>query len=104
MTGNGFEKVFDYADYGVSGTGINGYVKDSVMTKDGRFPITFTGGSSTFWCDYFYLNTQIVSVPLVGGNCNNGLNCGACVYLDGTAGVARWNVAPGLSSKMPYTA
>ena len=104
LTGNGFEKVFNYNDYGVSGTGINGYVKDSIMTKDGRFPITFTGGSSTYWCDYFYLNTQIVSVPLVGGGCHNGLGCGACVDLNNTAGGAYWNIAPGLSSKMPYTA
>lgn len=38
-----------------------------------------------------------VSVPLVGGNCNNGLNCGAYVNLNNTAGNANWNIAPGHS-------
>lgn len=38
-----------------------------------------------------------VAVPLVGGNCNNGLNCGAYVNLNNTAGNANWNIAPGHS-------
>lgn len=36
-------------------------------------------------------------MPLVGGNCNNGLNCGAYVNLNNTAGNANWNIAPGHS-------
>ena len=37
LTGAGFEKVLDFADYGVSGS-VGGYMKDTVMTKAGRFP------------------------------------------------------------------
>ena len=74
------------------------------MTKAGRFPVTYTGSSSTYLCDYFWLNTGIVAVPLVGGRCYNGLGCGACVSLDSTAGGASWSVAPGLSCKMPNAA
>jgi len=96
LTGAGFEKVLDFADYGVSGS-VGGYMKDTVMTKAGRFPVTYTGSSSTYLCDYFWLNTGIVAVPLVGGNCNNGLNCGAYVNLNNTAGNANWNIAPGHS-------
>ena len=103
LTGAGFEKVLDFADYGVSGS-VGGYMKDTVMTKAGRFPVTYTGSSSTYLCDYFWLNTGIVAVPLVGGPCNCGLNCGACVNVNGTAGVANWGVAPGLSCKMPNAA
>ena len=83
---------------------VGGYMKDTVMTKAGRFPVTYTGSSSTYLCDYFWLNTGIVAVPLVGGSCTNGLNCGACVYLHDTAGVAYWAFAPGLSCKMPNAA
>ena len=36
-------------------------------------------------------------MPLVGGNCNNGLNCGAYVNLNNTASNANWNIAPGHS-------
>ena len=103
LTGAGFEKVLDFADYGVSGS-VGGYMKDTVMTKAGRFPVTYTGSSSTYLCDYFWLNTGIVAVPLVGGNVNDGLHCGACVNLSGTAGFAYWYIAPGLSCKMPNAA
>lgn len=103
LTGAGFEKVLDFADYGVSGS-VGGYMKDTVMTKAGRFPVTYTGSSSTYLCDYFWLNTGIVAVPLVGGSCNDGLICGAYVHLNGTAGNAYWSIAPGLSCKMPNAA
>ena len=89
--------------YTASGS-VGGYMKDTVMTKAGRFPVTYTGSSSTYLCDYFWLNTGIVAVPLVGGNCNGGLRCGACVSLNLTAGAADWYVAPGLSCKMPNAA
>lgn len=103
LTGAGFEKVLDFADYGVSGS-VGGYMKDTVMTKAGRFPVTYTGSSSTYLCDYFWLNTGIVAVPLVGGHCSYGLVCGACVSLNNAAGDAYWNRAPGLSCKMPNAA
>ena len=74
------------------------------MTKAGRFSKTFNGSSSTYTCDYGYINPTIVSVPLVGGYCDYGLGCGACVYLNNTAGSAAWNFAPGLSCKMPNAA
>ena len=103
FTGAGFETVFDYADLGIKASA-SGYVKDTVMTKAGRFFKTFGGSSSTYTCDYGYINPTIVSVPLVGGGCSNGLNCGACVGLNNTAGVAAWYIAPGLSCKMPNAA
>lgn len=79
-------------------------MKDTVMTKAGRFPVTYTGSSSTYLCDYFWLNTGIVAVPLVGGHCGVGLCCGACVDLNTAAGGASWAIAPGLSCKMPNAA
>ena len=103
LTGAGFEKVLDYAELGVTAQ-TSGYVKETVMTKAGRFAKTFNGSSSTYTCDYGSINPGIVAVPLVGGNCNDGLVCGACVYLGYTAGAANWNFAPGLSCKMPNAA
>jgi hypothetical protein len=43
-------------------------------------------------------------VPLVGGSCSYGLNCGAYVSLTNAAGSADWNIAPGLSCEMPAAA
>ena len=45
-----------------------------------------------------------MAVPLVGGYCTHGLNCGAYVSLGDAAGVAYWSIAPGLSCEMPAAA
>ena len=102
FTGAGFETVLDYKDLGITASA-SGYMRDTVMTKAGRFAKTFNGSSSTYTCDYGSINPTIVSVPRVGG-CNNGLGCGAYVYLDNTASSAGWSIAPGLSCKMPNAA
>ena len=103
FTGAGFETVLDYKDLGITASA-SGYMRDTVMTKAGRFAKTFNGSSSTYTCDYGSINPTIVSVPLVGGSCGDGLACGACVNLGSTAGGAAWNIAPGLSCKMPNAA
>ena len=56
-----------------------------------------------YTADYGAIDAEIVSVPLVGGYCNNGLRCGAYVSLNNTAGDAGWHIAPGLSCIMPNT-
>ena len=103
FTGAGFETVLDYKDLGITASA-SGYMRDTVMTKAGRFAKTFNGSSSTYTCDYGSINPTIVSVPLVGGFCNGGLYCGAYVYLSSAAGFAYWFFAPGLSCKMPNAA
>ena len=95
--------MLDYKDLGITASA-SGYMRDTVMTKAGRFAKTFNGSSSTYTCDYGSINPTIVSVPLVGGGCNYGLYCGACVSLRNTASSAYWGVAPGLSCKMPNAA
>lgn len=81
-----------------------GYVDKTVMTPYGRLPISFNGTSHRYAADGGAVDTEIVAVPLVGGNCYDGLYCGACVYLYATAGDANWNIAPGLSCEMPTAA
>ena len=103
FTGAGFETVLDYKDLGITASA-SGYMRDTVMTKAGRFAKTFNGSSSTYTCDYGSINPTIVSVPLVGGSCSDGLDCGACVSLNNTASIANWYFAPGLSCKMPNAA
>ena len=74
------------------------------MTPYGRFPVSYTGNIGEHTTDGGGVDTQIVSVPRVGGFCYDGLRCGACVYLDYTAGYANWGIAPGLSCEMPVAA
>ena len=74
------------------------------MTPYGRLPISFAGDSHKYAADYGAVDTEIVAVPLVGGSCGNGLNCGAYVCLYDTVGNADWSIAPGLSCEMPAAA
>ena len=100
FTGEGYKNIYRYMtndfDYG--------FVDGTVMTPYGRFPVSFNGSRHAYTADYGAIDAEIVSVPLVGGNCNGGLNCGAYVHLSSTAGVASWRIAPGLSCIMPNTA
>ena len=100
FTGQGYKSVYRYIirsfDYG--------FVDGTVMTPYGRFPVSFNGGRHEYTADYGAIDAEIVSVPLVGGGCNSGLLCGACVNLNYTASAASWNIAPGLSCIMPNTA
>lgn len=100
FTGEGYKSIYRYMtndfDYG--------FVDGTVMTPYGRFPVSFNGSRHEYTADYGAIDTEIASVPLVGGYCYSGLDCGACVYLGDTASVADWSIAPGLSCIMPNTA
>ena len=113
---NGIVKVHTYGEYNFTGEGYKsiyrymtndfeyGFVDGTVMTPYGRFPVSFNGSRHAYTADYGAIDTEIISVPLVGGGCACGLCCGACVNLNGTASGAGWSVAPGLSCIMPNTA
>ena len=100
FTGEGYKSIYRYMtndfDYG--------FVDGTVMTPYGRFPVSFNGSRHEYTADYGAIDTEIVSVPLVGGGCANGLNGGACVYLRYAASNASWIIAPGLSCIMPNAA
>ena len=100
FTGEGYTDVYRYMwnDWRY------GYVDKTVMTPYGRLPISFAGDSHKYAADYGAVDTEIVAVPLVGGGCYDGLNCGAYVSLNSSAGSADWNIAPGLSCEMPAAA
>ena len=113
---NGIVKVHTYGEYNFTGEGYKsiyrymtndfeyGFVDGTVMTPYGRFPVSFNGSRHAYTADYGAIDTEIISVPLVGGSCYNGLDCGAAVGLNSTASTAVWSVAPGLSCIMPNTA
>ena len=113
---HGTVKVLPYGEEDFTGKGYKpiyrfmfeswkfGYVDKTVMTPYGRLPVAFNGNVGEYTTDGGAVDTSIVSVPLVGGNCCNGLSCGADVNWYNTAGAARWNIAPGLSCEMPVTA
>ena len=68
----------------------------------GTFPTATGGSDSTYECDYFWINTGITAVPVVGGACNHDAMCGArCLHCGNAASSAAWNLGASLSLKNP---
>lgn len=88
-----------YVDMGVA-CATSGYVVQTSTTQYGRITETVGGSSSTYRCDYYYINTSGTRVAIVGGYASAGSGCGSYVNLRNTASSAYWYLAPGLTSKM----
>lgn len=58
----------------------DGYVKTEILGEYfDLFPTAVGGGSTSYWCDYFYRNLATGQLVLWGGSANNGASCGlAC--------------------------
>ena len=81
-----------------------GWQKDTLMTRYGRFVKSVGGSASTYRCCYYWINVTIVAVALVGGDANNGANCGAYVSLSSTASLANWRFGGSPSCEEPLAA
>lgn len=100
LTGDG------YSDVGIKFSGASsGYQKETKSGRYGRIVKTTGGSSSTYTCDYFWWNAGITAVALVGGTCNDGACCGAdCLYLNSSAGNARWSFGASVFLEQPIAA
>lgn len=60
----------------------DGYVKSIALGEFfDIFPATVGGGSTSYWCDYFWQNTASGQLVLFGGRANHGSYCGlVCAY------------------------
>lgn len=108
-TGEGYVQIIDYVSEGIAEAGgqiKQGWPSKTICSQYGRFTANRSGGSaSTYLCDYFYINPDIVAVALGGGNAHHGAYAGpGSVGLNSTRAAASWNIAPGLSCKMPLAA
>lgn len=79
-----------------------GYVKKAKQTEYGLFPTDLAGSEATYDCDYHYYNPAIVAVAIVGGNCDNGAQCGRYLNVNNVAGNARWNIGASLYLPLMY--
>lgn len=83
----------------------SGYTKSTKMEHFGRIPTALGGSSSTYLCDYFWINTDGVRVALCGGACSYGALCGAwCLYLYHAASHTTWTIGAALSCEQPSAA
>lgn len=100
---NGRFKVSTDYHYDVSGgtykdTGIDAPVEGwqktlAVADKFGLLPSTVGGSSTTYYCDYFWINKTITSVGLRLGRCYDGSQAGAfSLYSGNVAGDSWWDI------------
>jgi hypothetical protein len=78
--------IYDETSATLETTGVlapnEGYIKTmAVIPEYGLLPIATGGSSSTYYCDYFWINKTITSVALRFGACSNGAKAGGW-YLD----------------------
>lgn len=92
----------DYFNTGLAFPTTNNFVTNAYMTEHGRIPKSVGGSSSTWLCDYFYINTSVVAVAVVGGSCNSGAACGAAsLNVSIAADSAYWYIGASLSCEQP---
>ena len=87
LTGEGYETIRKGITAPSHG---GGWVKHATETEFGLFPTDLTGSDATYDCTYHYYNPAILSIPIVGGSCVNGSQCGRSLAVSSTAGHAGW--------------
>ena len=77
-----------------------GYGSSTMTNEYGRFATAVNGSETTYTCDYYYCQSDTSNTYFadVGGNCNNGANCGASfVYVYLSASDSSWSFGASLS-------
>ncbi len=88
-TGDGYEST----GLTPAGTSSGGYINLTNMSSKGRIGYNASGSSSTYTCDGLWFNNSQVDYAIVGGNCNNGLLCGASTLnVNNLVSNSNWNI------------
>lgn len=99
LTGEGYDAVGEIVPQPGEAAGFGGYFSTARNTPQGLLPTALSGSSATYYCDYHYLNSAILSVPFVGGYCRNGSLGGRCVNVNNIVSFGIWNIGASLSYK-----
>ena len=101
LTGAGYDVVGETVSQPSSDSAFGGWFSTARNTPQGLLPTALNGGDTTYYCDFHYINVDVLSVPLVGGYWVDGSGCGRYVNVDSVAGVAGWAIGASLSYKRP---
>ena len=101
LTGAGYDGVGETVSQPSSDSAFGGWFSAARNTPQGLLPTALSGGDSTYYCDFHYINVGVLCVPLVGGFCASGSRCGRYVNVGRVAGAAWWYVGASLSYKRP---
>lgn len=93
MTGNG------YINFGAIARE-SGYISKMKAANDKAYiPSEASASASTKYCDYIYINNQILAMLILGGSSSGGASCGFCCSLGNRPSDAFWNFSAALSLK-----
>lgn len=101
LTGAGYDAVGETTPQPGAKANFGGWFSVARNTPQGLLPTTLEGGSATYYCDSHYIDVGILAVPVVGGYCINGANCGRYVDIAYSVGSVRWYFGASLSFKRP---
>lgn len=101
LTGAGYDAVGETIPQPGVDARFGGWVSAARNTPQGLLPTALGGSSATYYCDNHDINVGVLSVPIVGGSCSNGANCGRYVTVSSPAGSTWWYIGAALSYKRP---
>lgn len=101
LTGAGYDAVGEVIPQPGTEAAFGGFFSAARNTPQGLLPTAIGGSSDTYYCDYHYIGVGILSVPLVGGACENDSASGRYVFVRNTASGADWYIGASLSYKRP---
>lgn len=101
LTGAGYDAVGEAVPPVGSDGFISAWFSAARNTPQGLLPTALGGSSATYYCDTHTLNIGLLSVPVVGGGCVNGSNCGRYVAVNNSAKYVGWYFGASLSFKRP---
>ena len=89
-----------YTEFAGTLQSAEGYQKAQAFDSNVMLPSTNGGSSSTYMCDYYWINTNATTYALYGGSSGHGASCGAFyLSLNSGFGAAGWDLGAALSLK-----
>lgn len=96
-SGNGYHTIANSTPDGTNGGYANKMIFHAIC---GLMAKTASGSETTHYTDGFWFNNAQVNYAIVGGNCTDGLRCGAlCSYVYNLASYTIWYLGATLSCK-----
>lgn len=102
LTGAGYDAVGETVPQPGATANFNGWFSTARNTPQGLLPTALGGSSATYYCDFLYIDVDILAVPFGGGACSgHGSRCGRSVAIAYQAEGVGWSFGASLSFKRP---
>lgn len=101
LTGAGYDAVGSTVPQPGADMSFGGWISAVRNTPQGFLTTAIDGNSVSYYCDSYYINVGVLSVPIVGGSFGFGLNCGRLINAYNKITDSGQNLGASLSYKRP---